>query len=273
MNENPNVQDDTPPPYDLVGDVHGCIDELRELLGRLGYQERPSGGVRHPGGRTLVFLGDLGDRGPDAFAVWKLVLASLESGVARLVPGNHDAKLVRFLEGREPERSGGFDRTVEQWQALPVAERQRLGPLIERTIKDLPPYLILDHGRLVAVHAGLEEEMIGLVDRRISLFARWGEKTGEHSPEGLPIRRDWAGDYRGPALIVYGHTPTPEPRFRNNTINIDQGCAFGGSLTALRYPEREIVSVPAQRVYAEPDMAGRVWDAELRPLAKLAGDY
>jgi protein phosphatase len=66
------------------------------------------------------------------------------------------------------------------------------------------------------------------------------------------VRRDWAARYSGEALVVYGHTPAREAVFRNNTINVDTGCVFGGSLTALRYPERDLVQVPAHETYWTP---------------------
>jgi protein phosphatase len=269
LNEHAQVTDETPPPYDLIGDVHGCINELRELLDALGYVAENRGGVWHPDGRTLIFLGDLADRGPGGLEVWRLVLGSLEHGIARFVPGNHDSKLARYLEGRDVRISHGFEQTVRELAALPAAERALLADVIHRTVLDAPPYLLLDQGRLGAAHAGVEEWMVGGNSRQISIFARFGEKTGEYNALGLPLRRDWADAYRGMPLIVYGHTPTPEPVFRNNTINIDQGCAFGGRLTALRYPELETVSVPAQRVYARPSMAEQI---ALLTNAALAAD-
>jgi protein phosphatase len=257
VNDNPNVSNGTPPPYDIVGDVHGCIDELRELLNELGYVDNDKGGVRHPAGRTLVFVGDLADRGPANMAVWKLALASIESGAALLAPGNHDNKFARYLMGRNVQHTHGLEGTVREYRALPQREQKALSRAVLRLVVDGPPYLVLDNGNLVVAHAGLEAWMIGKVNKRISSFARYGEQTGELTATGLPVRRDWANDYRGSALIVYGHTPTATPEFRNNTINIDQGCAFGGGLTALRYPERKLVTVTARRVYATPSMAER----------------
>jgi protein phosphatase len=250
------IRDRTPPPYDIVGDVHGCIDELRALLERLGYT-LDGAAVRHPQGRTLVFIGDLNDRGPGSIAVWQLALASLAAGTALYVPGNHDSWLARYLVGRDVRLVHGLRETLDEFYALPTAERRCVGTGIARLLRETPPYRILDRGRLVVAHAGVEARLIGTLGREVSVFARFGDPTGEHTPEGFPIRRDWAATYQGQALIVYGHTPTPRPIFRNNTINIDQGCAFGGQLTALRYPERELVSVPALRVYAQPAMAAR----------------
>jgi protein phosphatase len=83
-------------------------------------------------------------------------------------------------------------------------------------------------------------------------FALYGETTGETDEFGLPVRFNWAAEYRGPAMVVYGHTPVPELEWLNRTVNIDTGCVFGGKLTALRYPEKEFVCVPAARTYCEP---------------------
>ena len=82
-------------------------------------------------------------------------------------------------------------------------------------------------------------------------FALYGETTGETDEFGLPVRFNWAAEYRGKAAVVYGHTPVPDPEWLNNTVCIDTGCVFGGSLTALRWPEREFVSVKAHATYAE----------------------
>lgn len=255
---NPHVRDRTPPPYDIVGDIHGCIDEFCELLDELGYLvDRETGIVRHLQERTLVFLGDLNDRGPGSIRVWKIALASVRAGTALYVPGNHDSKFARWLMGRDVRLNHGLKETVLELLDLPGGEPRHVGRQLGNLLADSPPYRILDDGRLVVAHAGIEERMIGRVDSEVASFARFGEKTGEVSDYGFPIRRDWAADYRGKALVVYGHTPTPVAEFRNNTINIDQGCAFGGMLTALRYPERETVSVRARRVYAEPAMDRR----------------
>jgi diadenosine tetraphosphatase ApaH/serine/threonine PP2A family protein phosphatase len=266
VSENPNVRRNTPPPYDIIGDVHGCIDELHALLDRLGYVDAATGGVRHPESRTLVFVGDLADRGPGNMPVWKLVLASIEAGTAIVTPGNHDRKFARYLMGRNVVLNHGLDLTAREYRELPRREQKALSHGVQCLVLDGPSYAILDGGKLVVAHAGIEEPMIGKVSERIEAFVRYGEKTGEVTAAGLPVRRDWAAEYRGKPLIVYGHTPTLFPEFRNNTINIDQGCAFGGGLTALRYPERDIVTVPARRVYAPPSMRERAGGMVQSPL-------
>ena len=98
----------------------------------------------------------------------------------------------------------------------------------------------------------MKQEMQGRGSAAVRAFALYGETTGEIDDYGLPVRYDWATEYRGGAMVVYGHTPTPVAEWINNTICIDTGCVFGGKLTALRYPERELVEVPAARIYMEP---------------------
>jgi protein phosphatase len=119
-------------------------------------------------------------------------------------------------------------------------------------IDGLVSHYVLDDGKLVVAHAGLKESMQGRGSGQVRSFALYGETTGESDEFGLPVRHDWAAEYRGRATVVYGHTPVPEPEWLNGTINIDTGCVFGGRLTALRYPERELVSVEAARTYCQP---------------------
>ncbi|MGB9802450.1 AAA family ATPase [Desulfofundulus sp.] len=246
-------------PFDLIGDVHGCLVELEELLTRLGYSRR-GGTWFHPENRKVIFLGDLGDRGPFNIASINLAMDMVEAGHAMYVPGNHCRKLARFLSGHRVQVRHGLERTIRELEQLSSSERDNFSRRFLQFFHQAVPYLILDGGRLVAVHGGIKEKMIGRLSPRIRDFCLYGDATGEVTPEGLPVRRDWAREYRGQALVVYGHTPVPLPVFRNNTIDIDQGCVMGGKLTALRYPEREIVQVPARQVYYSPvkSIAGRV---------------
>lgn len=258
-------------PFDIVGDVHGCADELFELLSDLGYgieelaepqklDTEPSGrpfagfhqvplyyDVTPPEGRTLVFVGDLVDRGPDSPRVLKLAMSMVRAGTALAVPGNHDAKLVRYLRGRDVKIAHGLQQTIDQLAEQPEEFRDHVAKFLDSLVS----HIVLDGGRLVVAHAGLKQEMHGRASARVRDFALYGDTTGETDEFGLPVRYPWAVDYRGSATIVYGHTPVPEPEWLNRTVNIDTGCVFGGKLTALRYPEREIVSVPARETYAE----------------------
>ena len=238
-------------PFDIVGDVHGCFDELSELLGSLGWEvgSGSAGPVaRHPEGRKAVFLGDLVDRGPRSPEVLRLVMGMVEAGTALCIPGNHDVKLLRKLQGRDVKVSHGLAETLEQLEREPAGFADEAAAFIGGLVS----HFVLDGGELVVAHAGLEEALQGRASGRVREFALYGETTGETDEFGLPVRCDWAAAYRGRATVVYGHTPVPEPEWVNRTVNIDTGCVFGGKLTALRYPEREIVQVPARQVYCEP---------------------
>ncbi|MEV4057456.1 polynucleotide kinase-phosphatase [Amycolatopsis sp. NPDC049688] len=240
-------------PFDVIGDVHGCAAELEELLAELGYAD----GV-HPDGRTAVFVGDLVDRGPDTPGVLRRVMAMASSGNALVVCGNHEQKLVRALHGRKVNVAHGLAESLEQLGAESEEFRRRVHEFCDGLIA----HYVLDGGKLVVAHAGLPERYHGRASGRVRSMALYGDTTGETDEYGLPVRLPWARDYRGSAMVLYGHTPTLEPEWVNNTMCLDTGAVFGGKLTALRYPEREVVSVKAHRVWYEPS---RPLDAS-RPL-------
>ena len=235
-------------PFDIVGDVHGCCDELEQLLAELGYERGPDGAYVHPEGRKAIFVGDLVDRGPRIVDTVRLVKAMVEAGSALCVPGNHDMKLVRKLRGRDVQITHGLDKTLAELEALSEEERNEVRDFLDGLVS----HYVFDDRNLVVAHAGMKEEMAGRGSGKVRDFALYGETTGETDEFGLPVRWNWASEYRGSAVVVYGHTPVPEPEWLNRTINIDTGCVFGGRLTALRYPEKELVSVPAAATYAEP---------------------
>ncbi|HWL52950.1 MAG TPA: polynucleotide kinase-phosphatase [Chthoniobacteraceae bacterium] len=235
-------------PFDLIGDVHGCYDELVELLTALGYAVDPANFTAvPPPGRKAVFLGDLVDRGPKVVPVLKLAMNMTRAGSALCVPGNHDVKLMRKLRGRSVQVRHGLAESLEQLAAEPEEFSQQVAAFIDGMVS----HYVLDEGKLVVAHAGMKQSMQGRGSGAVREFALFGETTGETDEFGLPVRYDWAAEYRGPAMVVYGHTPVPEPDWLNRTINLDTGCVFGGRLTALRYPERELVSVAAHRTHAE----------------------
>ncbi|MER6242364.1 polynucleotide kinase-phosphatase [Streptomyces griseorubiginosus] len=230
-------------PFDIVGDIHGCAAELETLLGKLGYTD----GV-HPEGRTAVFVGDLVDRGPDSPGVLRRVMSMVKSGNALCVPGNHENKYGRHLKGRKVQHTHGLAETIEQMETVSDEFRAEVREFIDGLVS----HYVLDGGRLVVCHAGLPEKYHGRTSGRVRSHALYGETTGETDEFGLPVRYPWAEDYRGRAAVVYGHTPVPEATWLNNTICLDTGAVFGGKLTALRWPERELVDVPAQQVWYEP---------------------
>ncbi|MGW5904996.1 polynucleotide kinase-phosphatase [Streptomyces althioticus] len=230
-------------PFDIVGDIHGCSSELEALLGKLGYVD----GV-HPEGRTAVFVGDLVDRGPDSPGVLRRVMAMVKSGNALCVPGNHENKFGRHLKGRKVQLTHGLAETVAQMEG----ESEEFRAEVQQFVEGLVSHYVLDGGNLVVCHAGLPEKYHGRTSGRVRSHALYGDTTGETDEFGLPVRYPWAEDYRGRAAVVYGHTPVPEATWLNNTICLDTGAVFGGKLTALRWPERELVDVPAEQVWYEP---------------------
>jgi diadenosine tetraphosphatase ApaH/serine/threonine PP2A family protein phosphatase len=232
-----------PPPYDLIGDVHGCRSELETLLAELGWV-----GDHHPEGRTAVFVGDLVDRGPDTPGVLRRVMRMAAAGTALCVQGNHEAKLLRALRGADVRVAHGLAESLAQLAREPDELREQ----VIGFLAGLPHQLSLDGGRLVVAHAGLREDLHGVDSPRSRSFALYGDTTGHRDQYGLPVRLPWQDDYRGDAMVVYGHTPVREARWVHNTICLDTGVVFGGRLTALRYPERELVSVPAEREWCPP---------------------
>ncbi|MET7650819.1 polynucleotide kinase-phosphatase [Streptomyces sp. NPDC005486] len=230
-------------PFDIIGDIHGCSSELESLLGKLGYAD----GV-HPEGRQAVFVGDLVDRGPDSPGVLRRVMTMVESGNALCVPGNHENKFGRHLRGRNVQHTHGLAETIEQMEG----ESEEFRTQVREFIAGLVSHYVLDGGRLVVCHAGLPEKYHGRTSGRVRSHALYGDTTGETDEFGLPVRYPWAEDYRGRAAVVYGHTPVPQATWLNNTICLDTGAVFGGKLTALRWPERELVDVPAEQVWYEP---------------------
>ncbi|WP_313811704.1 polynucleotide kinase-phosphatase [Glutamicibacter sp.] len=239
-------------PFDVIGDVHGCLDELQMLLAKLGYSiecdiEGRAVNAVHAAGRRAVFVGDLVDRGPDSAGVLRLVMGMVRQGNALAVSGNHEDKLVRALRERNVSLTHGLDQTMAQIQAE--------GPQFRRDVTDfcasLLSHVVLDDGNLVVAHAGLIEKYQGRASKRVRAFALYGQVTGEVDEFGLPVRYPWANDYRGKASVLFGHTPMTEVAWINNTACLDTGCVFGGELSAMRYPEREVLSVAALKKYTE----------------------
>ncbi len=240
-------------PFDIIGDIHGCADELVRLLGRLGYRRpSPRAAFRHPAGRRAVFVGDLVDRGPRVVQAVRIVMRMVAAGSARSVPGNHELEFLRCVQDGAGEPGAGTRLSIRQLRSLRPDARRRFIDQFRAFVSGLPAHLLLDRGRLAVAHAGIKHEFLGRDSRAARLFAIHGQTTGERDRYGLPVRVNWAAGYSGQALVVYGHTPVPEPEWIRNTVNIDTGCVYGGKLSALRYPEMTIVSVKARRAYYRP---------------------
>jgi protein phosphatase len=234
---------------DIIGDIHGCYAEFQQLTIQLGY-DWESGIPIHPEGRMLAFVGDLTDRGPESLKVagivWELVM---KSKTGYYVPGNHCNKLYRYLLGNKVQTTHGLETTVAEYLSLDSKQKNAFRQSFLELCDSSPLYHVLDQGRLIIAHAGIREDYIGKNNSKVKTFVLYGDITGQTNPDGTPVRRDWAKNYNGKAVIVYGHTPVKEPRVVNNTYNIDTGVVFGGRLTALKYPEMELVSVPSSMPY------------------------
>lgn len=234
---------------DVIGDVHGCLDELVELFHLLGYQKSKDIFI-HPRGRIPVFVGDITDRGPNSLAVIELVYTMVvKHQVARYVPGNHCNKLYRYFLGNNIQIRYGLETTVDEYLAYGQREQKKIRHQFMTLYEEAPLYLHLPEVDTIVAHAGIKEDYIGRTDKKVRSFVLYGDVTGATCEDGRPIRRDWAQDYQGDLWIVYGHTPVPDPRMIKNTINIDTGCVFGNKLTAFQMPEMETISVQSRQPF------------------------
>jgi diadenosine tetraphosphatase ApaH/serine/threonine PP2A family protein phosphatase len=233
-------------PFDVIGDVHACLDELSDLFGALGYVPDARAGWRTPEGRTPVFVGDFVDRGPANVALLRLVMRMIDAQAALAVPGNHDLQLERHLSHGDAPLVYGLAETVAEVEREPAPFQDEVLAFLQ----SLPGHLLLDEGRLVVAHTGLAEAFHGVDSPSIRRLAAYGVIDGEMDPGDPAKRHPWVRGYAGTAAVVYGHTSVAAPVWRHGTVDIDTGCVFGWRLTALRWPERTTLFVPARRRYA-----------------------
>ncbi|MEQ6388294.1 bis(5'-nucleosyl)-tetraphosphatase PrpE [Bacillaceae bacterium S4-13-58] len=229
---------------DIIGDVHGCYDELMDLFKKLGYSFEDH--LPKHASRVPVFLGDLTDRGPKSIEVMRLVYKLvIEENRGKYIPGNHCNKLYRFFLGNPVKQQHGLETTVAEWEELSPRDQKEVKEEFITLYETAPLYLQLPEVNAVVAHAGIKRDMIGKKGKRVETFVFYGDITGKTLPNGMPERLDWAEEDTGGDWIIYGHTPVREPRVIGKTMNIDTGCVFGGKLTAFQLPEENIVSVPS----------------------------
>jgi protein phosphatase len=252
----PHERPDDAGPFDIVGDVHGCRVELLRLLEKLGWEEDSDGVPAHPAGRRLIFVGDLGCGGPDSVGAWELALRLRACGRAEVLIGDHDVRFVRHLRGEAVRLDRGLDRAAAELRRLPAERLTHLRQGLDDLMGSAPPHLLLDNGQLAVAHAALPDHMVGKDDRRVRDFCRHAEGSRGAG------RGEWVMRHLGHELVVHGHAPTRAPRIINHTVNIDTGCVLGGALTAFRWPERELVQVPAEAVHW-----GDGWSAGDEPIS------
>jgi len=232
--------------YDIIGDIHGCLEELYELLEKLGYKE--NGFLMDPPeGRMLISVGDVVDRGEHSAETYWFIKEMVNSDRALMCLGNHDEKLMRWAKGNKVKLFHGLDKTVEEFNKSSIPRED-----VVDFFSNIPYYLFLDD--LIVVHASWEDNLIAYdrfekICRYLCLF---GPVNGMLE-NGLPDRIDWAGNRKltdRSYPVVCGHQPFKEVRIINDVYQIDTGCVFGGKLTCLRWPEKEIIQVKSKKIYA-----------------------
>ncbi|MBW4084383.1 polynucleotide kinase-phosphatase [Paenibacillus sp. S150] len=252
---------------DVIGDIHGCYDEMLELLGRLGYAPDEAGLYRHPEGRVLISVGDVMSRGPKSLETLGFWKKHCGAGIARMIDSNHGWKIARYLSGRNISLSHGDENIAAELAEYAREAGEEAAAQLKEELKQFllsaPSHLVLCRGgvrHVVVAHAGIRDEYIGKQSGRVQDFCRYGDTDGADAA-GAPIRKEWYVEHESGELIVWGHDPRPYPTVVKNTVNIDQGAVFGGSLTAYRYPERQFVSVKAYKDYArDPDSPLIRWE-------------
>ncbi len=246
--------------FDIIGDIHGCSQELVTLLHKLGWEQDDKCKWRHPQDRYIIFVGDLCDRGPDSLGVLEIVHDIVSRGLGLLIMGNHDDKLRRWLRGNSVKVTHGLETTVAEFSALEPTRMLELKALYRGFLAQAPLWALCDpqmpspnrrfDDRVVVSHAAWKPSMISGNPGRVRSYCLYGPTTG-NIVNGLPQRLDWKLKYPQDApLCVVGHTAFKGPVVeRLNTICLDTACVFGGALTAMRWPSKEIVQVPAARTY------------------------
>lgn len=249
----PLMYQDRKGPFDIVGDIHGCIEEFQILLRECGYMihEDDNGTwFSHPENRILVSVGDLCDKGPDSLSVMEMIFNSIEKQTAIAIRGNHENKVLRHLiSGMPPdERSNAFPTFHEV-----MAQGPEYVDFIIRHLQALPTHYLLDEGKIVVSHGAFHPNGLGLENnKRINEFFMFGPLSDKLDEYGNIERLDWMTNYDGDQIVFYGHTPCLDnPRVIGKTICLDGGAFGGGNLMAMRYPEFDLVKVKALNAYEE----------------------
>lgn len=257
-NKNP-LELDASNGIDVIGDIHGCYNELIQLLNKLGYERNAEDLYIHPEGRKFLSLGDIMSRGPESLKTMQFFLRHVNEGHAYMIDSNHGWKIARWLDGRNVTLNHGDELVQEEFVQYErhYGEEQtiKLKHAIKQLLFEAPSHYILAKNSVptvVCTHAGIKDEFVGKQSYEVSDYCRFGDSEGLDN-NGKPVRKDWTVHHHTSALILWGHDPRPKPIINNNTINIDQGVVFGGELTAYRYPEKEFVSVKAVMDYSKGD--------------------
>jgi serine/threonine protein phosphatase 1 len=218
----------------VIGDIHGCFDELRELLSRVAPDPDD----------VVVSVGDVVTKGPAAdrcLDLWR------ERGYHG-VQGNNEIKLLD--RARPLLRLFARDEVLHRKDLLAY-------------IREWPLVIDFPSEAVTVVHGGFLPQMhVAREDiereRDVIPELRWIRKqNGEWRPVPKEKKKKddvlWAEKWRGDRFVLYGHTPLREPRRDKMALGLDTGCVYGGSLTAAIYDSGDwkTTSVKAKRKYAE----------------------
>lgn len=240
--------------FDIIGDIHGCYDEMLQLLKTLGYEQQNDLYI-HPAGRRLISVGDIMSRGPKSIATMQFWLKQTEANLSFMTDSNHGWKIARWLRGQQVTLNHG-DELVEQEfiayeQSHSAEETTDLKKRFAHMLLNAPSHYILtqnDRTKAIVTHAGIKDHYISKQSKVISDFCRYGD-IQQTDRLSKPIRGDWFINHKTSELIIWGHDVKVQPFKANRTINIDQGVVFGGELTALQFPELKFKSIKAFNNY------------------------
>lgn len=213
----------------IIGDVHGCIEELDRLLKKLSLGPKD----------RLIFAGDLVNKGPAT----KEVLKRARGLKAECVLGNHEIRLLRYRNGEDPKTQRSKD----------IKTALKLNEADWKYIEAMPLHIELPEHAAIVVHGGFlpgihwrkqSEEIITRI-QTIDQNNKICKRTKS------PKVRYWADSWKGPEFVIYGHTPRRELYQKPTSIGLDTGCVYGGHLSALSLPDLTITQVKARCVYEE----------------------
>ncbi|WP_029522089.1 metallophosphoesterase [Persephonella sp. KM09-Lau-8] len=227
----------------IIGDIHGCLIEFQEMVSKIQ--------SRYGEDTIIVSLGDTIDRGDYNVETLEYCFELQKTGRFIEIQSNHNLKLYRWFKGRKVNISSGMKKTIDQIIQMPEKKQEELKEKYIRYYESLPLYLIIN-GSVVVAHAGIKDEMIGKVNRKIKDFVIFGETTGRYTEKGFPERLDWTKnrkvDKYSP-IIVYGHVVFEKPYINNKAYGIDTGCVLGNMLTAYNPFRDEFLFVQAKKQY------------------------
>ncbi|NPA54603.1 MAG: metallophosphoesterase [Aquificae bacterium] len=232
--------------FAVIGDVHGCFVEFKALVEKIR---------KEYGKNTLIIsVGDTVDRGDYNIKTVEYCFSLKKEGYFIEVQSNHNYKFYRWLKGRNVNVSHGLQKTINEFLSLEEKEREIFKEKFIKYYEECPLYLIVETPKddVIVAHAGIKDEMIGKVNKRIKAFVLYGETTGKFTEKGFPERLDWTKDRvvkPDSPKIVYGHVVYDEPYINNKCYGIDTGCVLGNKLTAYLPLEEKFIFEKARKTY------------------------